>query len=63
MELLKGVCNILEMCNQKSECYHSKLHEYMTATCREGYCSMSGRICKCYVKQFTNYNNSQNNII
>lgn len=50
MELYKAICNISDMCNQKSECYHSELHEYMTATCREGYCPISGRICKCDIK-------------
>lgn len=47
MEPYKGTCNISDTCNQKSICYHGKLHEYMAAICRNQYCSISGRLCKC----------------
>ncbi len=50
VELLKGICNISDMYNQKYEYYHSKLHEYMTATCVEGYCTISGRIYRCNIE-------------
>ncbi len=47
MELLNGTCNLSDICNQRSVCYHAKLHEYMTAICREQYCHISDRLCKC----------------
>ncbi len=46
---IQAICKFSEICTYK-DCYHRNIHGYMTAICREQFCSLMGILSKCELR-------------